>query len=352
MTKIAIIGAGFCGLAAAWHLLQLYRDAEITLLHAEPIGSSASGIAAGLLHPFAGAHAKRNWQADAGMAAALELFAIAEKALNQPVVTRSGLLRLASTREQLEDFALCQKKYPAEVQWRTSADCQNTVPRLQPFAGIFIERGMTVDCPKYLLGMYKALSEKGVSFEQRKVTSLNELHAFDLIIATAGAGTTGIPELQTLPLKTVKGQLLELAWPQKEPPLPFPLNSHCYLLMAPHSAATRCIAGATFEREYASIEPAPDIAIKQILPKIQAFYPGIHETDLIACRAALRSTTPDHLPILKQISKQCWVLAGMGSKGLLYHALYAKELCSKIKQIFSAQTASGAARRPEKRAFL
>jgi hypothetical protein len=31
--------------------------------------------------------------------------------------------------------------------------------------------------------------------------------------------------------------------------------------------------------------------------------------------------------LMTQINKRHWVLTGMGSKGLLYHALLAEELC-------------------------
>ncbi|HRD55095.1 MAG TPA: FAD-dependent oxidoreductase, partial [Parachlamydiaceae bacterium] len=49
--KIAIIGAGFAGLATAWHLLQ-HQDKiplEVTIFDSSGFGGGASGIAAGLL---------------------------------------------------------------------------------------------------------------------------------------------------------------------------------------------------------------------------------------------------------------------------------------------------------------
>ena len=62
--KVAVIGAGFCGLAVVWNLLnQLFQpNLEVTLFDKTAIGSGASGVAAGLLHPYAGAHAKLNWR--------------------------------------------------------------------------------------------------------------------------------------------------------------------------------------------------------------------------------------------------------------------------------------------------
>ena len=127
MKEIVIIGAGFCGLAAAWYLSQGQQPARIQIFDPEPIGTTTSGLAAGLLHPFAGAHAKRNPRASEGIAASLELFAVAEKALGYPIVTASGILRLALSEEQKTDFSLCQKKYAQEVHWLTDAQCQKKV---------------------------------------------------------------------------------------------------------------------------------------------------------------------------------------------------------------------------------
>lgn len=50
--NIAIIGAGFSGLALAYFLLQ--SSAHVTLFDAVGIGGGASGIATGLLHPYPG----------------------------------------------------------------------------------------------------------------------------------------------------------------------------------------------------------------------------------------------------------------------------------------------------------
>ena len=57
--KIAIIGGGFSGLAAAYYLLENCK-ANSTVYDPLGIGGGASGIAAGLLHTYAGLHCKLN----------------------------------------------------------------------------------------------------------------------------------------------------------------------------------------------------------------------------------------------------------------------------------------------------
>lgn len=54
--RVAVIGGGFAGLAAAYHLLtaagSIGRAMELTLYDAVGLGAGGSGAAAGLLHPY------------------------------------------------------------------------------------------------------------------------------------------------------------------------------------------------------------------------------------------------------------------------------------------------------------
>ena len=57
--KLAIVGAGFCGVYAAF-LASKESNIEITLFDAKGIAAGASGVAAGLIHPFAGRRANKS----------------------------------------------------------------------------------------------------------------------------------------------------------------------------------------------------------------------------------------------------------------------------------------------------
>ena len=65
--KIAIIGAGLSGLSVAWHL-SLHRQCAITLFDPQGIAGGASGIAAGLMHPYPGLMGMRSFMASEGIA--------------------------------------------------------------------------------------------------------------------------------------------------------------------------------------------------------------------------------------------------------------------------------------------
>lgn len=320
--RIAILGAGLSGLAAAWHLLQ-YQKLQVVVFDPAGVGGGASGIAAGLMHPYAGAHAKLNWQGIEGMESTCELLKVAEKALGKPVAEYSGMLRMALTEQQHQDFKNCAKQYP-DVEWLTVDECQTLVPGIVPKEGLLVRSAVTVNCGLYLQGLWKACEALGAQFEKSAVQSFEELAGFDRIIVAMGYASKMFPELAHLPLSPVKGQILELRWPEGLPHLPLPINSQAYLARSGEGASY--FAGGTFERKFTTQEAIPEIAIAEIMPKICAFLPALEQAQVIGCRAGIRASTPNHRPLVARINERCWVLTGMGSKGLLYHSLFASRL--------------------------
>lgn len=329
--KIAIIGAGFSGLAIAWNLLTQtsFPPLSVHLFDSSKIGGGTSGIAAGLLHPFSGAHAKLNWRGPEGISATTELLNIASNQLKSSVTaSHEGILRPALNAQQKEDFQSCAMQHPRETQWLNENECQKMVPYAPVAPGLWIKNGIAVHSQLYLKGLWEACAVKGAQFHQKKINDLSELKAFDVQIIAAGHNSNDFEETTTIPLKKVKGQVLELNWPRDLEPLPCALNSQVYLLM--NEANQSCLAGATFEKEFESIAPNQEIAEREILPKLALLYPPFQKTLILNCYAGVRASAPQHRPVASQLSQSSWVLTGMGSKGLLYHALFAKELVEEI----------------------
>ena len=315
--KIAIIGAGFCGLALAWHLNNTGKN-EIVLFDSVGIGKGASGIAAGLLHPYAGAHAKKNFRADEGMEATHKLLKEAENAVKSPVIVSKGLVRLAITEQQKEDFAKTAALND-DVIWLTPEECSTKLGFSQHHAGIYISSAVVVNCEKYMQGLWLACADSGAAFCKRKINSLEELKTFDKIMIASGAETNRFVETSALKITPVKGQILEIKHPAEHSNLLCAIASQGYIIQE----GENLIAGSTYEKNFAKAEPDIDVAKREILPKMQLCLPELKHPLVTGCRAGVRASTPDHLPIIKQVDEKTWVLTGMGSKGLLYHALYA-----------------------------
>ena len=141
------------------------------------------------------------------------------------------------------------------------------------------------------------------------------------------------PNLASFKISVIKGQLLEIEWPHSVETLPFALNSQAYLVSL-HSGLS-CYAGSTFERNFTSAEPDLESAKGEIMPKAAAMLPFLEQSKIIGHQAALRASTPTHLPYAEKVKDNLWILTGFGSKGLLYHALYAERLAQEIqKELF------------------
>ncbi len=327
--RIAIIGAGLSGLATAWFLFENFLNQKIEITFFDPlgIGGGASGMAAGLMHPYSGASAKLNRHGLEGYLATSELIEVAAQKLGKPVITGQGLLRMAITDRQKNDYRLSAQKYDS-IFWLEPHEVMQKASGLSFHPAIFIPKSLTIDCQLYLEGLWKAYEEKGAKLNKSQILSIDELHNFDRIIIATGASVNSLLPNKPLPITKVKGQVLELAWPKNLEPLPLTLNSHGYLLM--NQEKQTCIAGSTYERSYHSDLPNVEYASNDILPKVEALVPTLKKASILDCRAGIRASTPDHMPIVKKIHAKCWVITGMGSKGLLYHAFYAKKLAHML----------------------
>lgn len=322
--RIAIVGAGFAGLAAAWQLSQV---ADVTLYDPRPVGKSSSGMASGLLHPYPGRKSRRAPDADAQLAATQELLGAASEAAGRAVFEKKGLLRLATNEQQLQDFSEAAEG-DEKLEWWPAERCQEAIPDLNPCPGVWIPEAIQVDSEAYLKGLWMACQLRGVQWESQKVEDLNELDSFDKVVLAAGYGIKAFPEFAELELRAVRGQVLYLAWPGDKAPLPFPLNSGGHLLMRPDGKSV--LAGATYERDWSDTEVSSDRAVEEVCAKIRLYLPLIDDLELLDTQWGLRAYTPQHQPILRQWDERTWLFTALGSKGLLWHAQLAQQLRSMI----------------------
>ena len=331
MKRIAILGGGFAGLATCWYLLHYTQGSvAIDIYDPIPVGEGASGISSGLLHSYAGRFARRSWEADRGMRETHRLLTEATRMMGRSLILSKGILRPAITEEQITHFQITARHY-SDVAWWDRSACEKAIPSLQippNGGGLFIKEGLTIDVPGYLKGIWQACTLLGTQWILHPVTKDAQLSRYDRVLIAMGASCKYFIPLKDLPFSIVKGQTLELAWPEGTPPLPFSLNSEKYIIMGKNNKT--CFVGSTYEHDFTSIEPEIEKAKQGILPQVLSFFPPLKDAPVLGCRAGFRAGTPNRLPLVGKVSEQIYFFTGLGSKGLLYHAWIGKHVARAL----------------------
>lgn len=320
--KYAVIGSGFSGLSLCWHLLNSHVPPEVTLFCN---GNEASRISAGILHKYMGLYAKLNPIAIEAEKETRHLISVAEQHTKLHIILSKGIVRLAHTEKQKTAYAFCAGSHP-DVKWLD--DCQACDGNMASGPGIFIESGLTIDTNNYLDALKAACITKGLTVKVQNISNVDELESFDHVIGAMGSYTSSLAPFADLPLHPLKGQLLEIDWPENLPPLPYTLISQIYLAMS--SDPKKAIIGATYEHHFKDASPDPETAIQSLLPKALELYPKLAGCKVADVRAGIRATTPNRMPIAKILSERYSTLTGLGSSGLLYSAHFAKHLVKEL----------------------
>jgi glycine/D-amino acid oxidase-like deaminating enzyme len=320
--RIAVVGAGFAGIALCWELLT-HPHVEVTLFDQAPIGTTTSGISSGMLHPYPGKRALKSWRADEGLAATRRLLEIASEATGGPVYQASGILRFPANEEQRLHFEKCARDH-SDAEWWDSDRCRKILPGSLAWGGLFIRTGLTVNCAAYLNGLWRACADKGARFVEGRILSLTQFGDFDLILIATGAAAEELTGPIEPAIRPVKGRLLKLRWPNGLVPPPMIITCQHHLVMGPEKGT--CLIGATYEHPPFTQELTFEEVRATLLSNLGRLYPQLLTAEILDCCTGVRAVLPSHSsPTLIQIDEKVWRFAGLGSKGLLDHALLAKE---------------------------
>jgi glycine/D-amino acid oxidase-like deaminating enzyme len=308
--RIAIVGAGFSGVALSYHLL--LNGAFVDLYDEQGIGAGASGVSSGLLHPYVGEQVRRSQNADEAMEETRKLLNIAAQYCKDPVADFSGIVRRV-TPKQRETFLKHEEIYKdVEVM---SDDL------------VKIHSGIVVHSACYLKGLYQACLEKGLNLIFKKINSACELEAYDAFILAIGSGVFSFPGLEHLVLSAVRGQTLLCRCPL--PPLKEALLGKGHIVPLP--GGDRVHLGATYERGVETSLPCMETALSLLSPQAAVLAPEWKEIEALECRAGVRVVRPAHAtPWVYKMSEKGFALTAMGSRGLLYHAYYGKMLADML----------------------
>jgi glycine/D-amino acid oxidase-like deaminating enzyme len=301
--KIAVVGAGLAGLSTAWYALE--KGHQVTLFDTIGIGAGASGVSTGLLYPCPGREAIHSWRSLEGMEATCQLLKISEEAYGSPIASYTGIFRPAESHDQKRDFRENQSK---EAVW-----AEVDLPGLAVKEGLWIESGITVFSRPYLMGLWLACKKRGALFEQGHLRG-----EFDKVIYATGAGSLQLEECKKIPFRTAIGQSLVCEWKKQ---LPYSIASYGYISVTENPSL--CQIGSTYEH---TLEPDPKKAI-ELIEKVASFYPEAREFKICEIRSGKRIAPKEgHQPIVTEIKPNTWLFTGLGSRGMLYHALLGREL--------------------------
>lgn len=379
--RYAVVGAGFAGLAACWHLLRLHHDREeavsVDLYDAVGIAGGASGAAAGLLHPYT-PKGKVIWRGFEGVRDTVELIDVADGVPSNessPFYWQGGIVRPATTERQASDFTRNVGKQASENGWEAELlDYESSVGLLpglrfptcpkrkeEPAFAMYIKKGMVIHPVRYLNRLWTACQELArssggeASFWKQKVESTHELKDYDGVIVAGGAATSAIREMKELklPLTFCLGQVLEMVPNERETVYPAGAPSILGSTYLAAQGESNVVVGAT--KLYglpASAEHALEMLgqpyeralwgdVESLLrEKVGQVYPAISKWSVHDVKQGVRAMPPrtslGSLPLVGKIpanvnqASQAWFVTGLGARGLVYHAMVGKYLAKAV----------------------
>lgn len=323
---VAIVGAGFAGLALAFYLLYSKTfQTKVTIYHKDPLGAGASGVASGLLHPFPAGATKLSFEGFKALHATLSLINTVQTSTGQPLYQDGGIIKLALEDEDKKNFAKLACKQEGLV-FFPKEKIQKYLQVTNNYPGLFIQPGYTIFCKDYLASLSRVIQNLGGVFVQEKVESLDQLNALDKVVLCSGHG---ISEFSLKPkIQYVKGQILTMEFP-------FRLTSKS-LIGDGYISVTKdpfiYHVGSSYEHHFTNPFPDLEVAKKKILEPWIKTFPEMTQGKIISCDAGVRVMhRKNYLPLIQKINSKTFSFTALGSRGLLYHAFLAQRLALALE---------------------
>lgn len=323
--KVAIIGAGLAGAACAY---ELKRAGATPVIYeaGSMIAPGASGNPMGLYNPRLSAEPSFYTEA---FLMALETFgAICHsepKAKNDNILNwkRCGALHLMTDEKRAKRFRQAVSTWRGVDLQIVSREEASVIAGVSVgHEALWIPDSGTVSpqklCEAYVRGIDVRLNTP--------IADVREVEA-DAVILACGMGVMNFPEAAHLSLRAVRGQITQVKAGAASQKLKTCLCYGGYFSPAVDGVH---VLGATFQRwlDHTQIIPEDD---GDNLAKLQAVCSEL-AADLVVTghRAAVRTTTPGHLPIAGQLREGVYVSTGHGSHGILSSLFAARLIADKL----------------------
>jgi glycine oxidase len=309
-----VIGAGLIGLACAWRARA--RGVSVLVVdRAQAPGSGASGVAAGMLAPVTEADFGEEAPLRVNLAGRKRWAAFAaelEELSGLPTGYReSGALVVAADRddaEALHRLLEFQHALGLSTEWLPPSRCRRLEPGLSPriAGGILAPEDASTD-PRATAAALAAVVEdvelgvevKSIEDDGTRVTAVRTTAGViecDQVVVAAGAWSAALAPGDGLPVRPVKGQIIEL---RVRGTMPAPIDRivrtpRCYLVSRSDG---RVVLGATVEEQgYDTAVTAGGVF--RLLEAAWEVLPEVGELEFLGARAGLRPGTPDNAPVV------------------------------------------------------
>ena len=318
--KIAIIGGGLAGTACAYVLKRAGLE-PVIYEAGQTLASGASGNAVGLYNPrFTAEYSPEAEYFDQAFGLALQTFSELSDIDWEPC----GALHLITDEKKERRFSKMAKSWG----WDEEAMRLVDAGQASEIAGVslthdalYLSQSGSVS-PKKLCAAYAQDIETHLNLE---VLALEAVKADAIVLACGPAVKAFAP---SLPVKPVRGQVSYIKAHKESEKL------RCHLCYGGYTSKAfdgRHVVGSTFQRwlEHTETLPGDDA---DNLSKLEKVAPSLVKgAEVIDRRAALRTTAPDHFPIVGGLDDKVYVSTAHGSHGILSSLIAAHEIAALIQ---------------------
>lgn len=326
-----IIGQGIAGSMIAFELHQ--RSVSFDIINKTDYNSS-SHVAAGLYNPITGRKMVKTWNADQIFSGLEHYYEELERFLRGKFLYSSKIYRPFLSLEEQNDWQgrLGDGGFNAFVEEVKSGKSANDSIN-DSFGGLYLKNAGYVDTTVMLesfkrffleLGAYQEDSFDFSQLEEQTNAFLYRGITYKGVIFCEGNNVRNNPYFDWLPLKPVKGEILDINIDYDES---FILNRGVFML--PKTAGGYSRVGSTYDNQMLNYEPTA-VALEYLTEKLRAIY--TRDFKLVRHRAGIRPATRDRKPFVGRHpdKKELTIFNGLGTKGVSLAVYYAKQFADYL----------------------
>ena len=326
-----IIGQGIAGSMIAFELYK--RAVSFDIINKTDYNSS-SHVAAGLYNPITGRKMVKTWNADKVFSGLEHYYEELERFLRIKFLNSSGIYRPFFSLEEQNDWQgrLGDGGFEAFVEEVKSGKSSNEQIK-DRFGGLYLKNAGYVNTTKMLeafkkfyirLGAYQELDFDFGELLEKEDSFGYGGSSYKKVIFCEGNNVRNNPYFKWLPLRPVKGEILDVNIDYKES---FILNRGVFML--PETTEGYSRVGSTYDNHRLDHEPTME-GLQYLTDKLGAIY--TRRFDLVKHRAGIRPATLDRKPFMGRhpVKKELTIFNGLGTKGVSLAVYYAKQFAEYL----------------------